>query len=316
MPDARAFTRAARGWRLVAVLMGTMTMIAGHLAWDAERRNAALRSDVGQLRMRLLEKKDVIARQRQEMSEVAMGVDRLARTTMTLRERATQARRLAHMEETRDQETFVVPASFDGGMSIVSEDAAHALEQLAWLDGQAHDAGDSLAVLTAVMKERQGDASRGVPTVWPVRGLVTSPFGARMSPWGEGPEVHPGLDISAHYGQPVAAAGAGEVVFAGRDGGYGGLVVIDHGGQLHTLYGHLSALYVREGQLVRRGQPVGAVGASGRATGAHLHYEVRVNGSAVDPRRYLAQAATPSRRVTSSRVRRTASRTVAGRRRS
>ena len=77
------------------------------------------------------------------------------------------------------------------------------------------------------------------------------------------------------------------MIFAGRDPGYGELVVIDHGADVDTFYGHLSALYVREGQNIRRGQPLGAVGASGRATGAHLHYEVRVHGTPVDPHRYL-----------------------------
>ena len=126
-----------------------------------------------------------------------------------------------------------------------------------------------------------------MPTLWPVRGLVTSPFGTRMSPYGDGHEMHPGIDISARYGLPVAAAGSGKVIFAGRDPGYGDLIIVDHGGQLDTLYGHLSALYVRQGQRVGRGQAIGAVGATGRATGAHLHYEVRVNGAPVDPRRYL-----------------------------
>jgi len=79
------------------------------------------------------------------------------------------------------------------------------------------------------------------------------------------------------------------VTFAGRDSGYGGLVVVAHGGKLDTLYAHLSALYVREGQRVHGGQAIGAVGATGRATGAHLHYEVRVAGAPVDPRRYLAK---------------------------
>jgi murein DD-endopeptidase MepM/ murein hydrolase activator NlpD len=289
VPEARIL-RVARGWRLVAMLMGTMTMIAGHLAWDAERRNTTLRGEVGQLRTRLSERRELIMHQRQEMSQVTIAVDRLARTTTSLRERAAQARRLAHMEQSQDRgaETAAVPVSFDGGMSIVSEDAAHALEELTWLDAQAASATDSLAVLTVLLKQRANDLTRpGVPSTWPVRGLVTSPFGTRESPYGEGREMHPGIDISAGYGIPVTATGNGEVAFAGRDGGYGGLVVIDHGGRLQTLYGHLSKLYVREGQQVRRGQAIGAVGATGRATGAHLHYEVRMDGSPVDPRRYL-----------------------------
>ena len=99
--------------------------------------------------------------------------------------------------------------------------------------------------------------------------------------------MHPGIDISARYGVPVGAGGDGKVIFAGRDSGYGGLVVIEHSSHVDTLYAHLSAIYVREAQAVRRGQPIGAIGASGRATGAHLHYEVRVRGTPVDPQRFL-----------------------------
>lgn len=289
MTDARVFSRNAHRWRLASVLIGVMLLVTARLAWDGAQRTSALRDEVQWLRTRLADKRDLIARQRQEMAEVAGAVDRLARTTGTLRERAAQSRRLAHMEETRDQsfDVLLVKATFDGGESIVSEDAARALEQLAWLDGQAAAASDSIAVLNVLLEERPSGVSFGPPTVWPVRGLVTSPFGARTSPYGEGREMHPGIDISAHYGLPVTATGSGEVIFAGRDPGYGSLVIIDHGGQLDTLYAHLSAFYVREGQTVHRGQPIGAIGATGRATGTHLHYEVRINGSPVDPRRYL-----------------------------
>jgi murein DD-endopeptidase MepM/ murein hydrolase activator NlpD len=289
MTDVRVSPRTARSWRLATLLMGVLLLVTARLTWDGAQRSSALSDEIGWLRTRLAEKRELIGRQRQEMFEVANAVDRLARTSGTLRERAARARRLAHMEETRDQ-SFDVPtvkATVDGGESIVSEDAARALEQLAWLDGQAAAASDSFAVLNALLEDRPTDVSFGAPTVWPVRGLVTSPFGARRSPYGEGREMHTGIDISASYGLPVAATGNGEVIFAGRDPGYGGLVVIDHGAQLDTFYGHLSALYVREGQKVHRGQPIGAVGATGRATGAHLHYEVRVNGNPVDPRRYL-----------------------------
>ena len=86
---------------------------------------------------------------------------------------------------------------------------------------------------------------------------------------------------------PIAAGGDGKVIFAGRDPGYGALVIIDHGHDVETLYGHLSGIYVREGQHVRRGDIIGALGASGRVTGSHLHYEVRVAGRPVDPHRYL-----------------------------
>jgi len=291
MPDARVISHAARGWRLAAGLVVVTVAVAAEQVWQAERRSAALRDEVAGLSSRLADRRELIAHQRREMAQVASAVDHLARTTGALGERGAEARRLAHMEESRAETRALVnvAASLDGGMSLVSEDAGRALEQLAWLDGQAAAASDSLAVLTVLMKDRGEEVSRGVPTLWPVRGLVTSPFGARTSPYGEGREMHPGIDISASYGSPVTAAGNGAVIFAGRDPGYGGVVIVAHGGQLDTLYGHLSALYVREGQSVRRGQAIGAVGATGRATGAHLHYEVRVNGAPVDPRRYLAK---------------------------
>jgi len=285
------FPNAARGWRLVAVLAATMLMIAGHLAWDAERRNAKLNDEVRDLRTRVAEKREVVARQREEMAEVAAGVERLARATSVLRDRAASVRRLARMQQVpeRNPSITTVNATYDGRsfMPFVSDDAGRALEELAWLEGQTTAASDSITLLTVLLKQRAEEMSYGPPSVWPVRGLVTSPFGVRTSPYGEGPEMHAGLDIAARYGAPVAAAGGGQVVFAGREAGYGGLVIVEHGGRTDTLYGHLSALYVREGQQVRRGQVLGAVGATGRATGAHLHYEVRVNGAPVDPRRYL-----------------------------
>jgi len=291
MADARGISRAARGWRFAAALVLVAVAVAAAQVWRAEQQTAALRDEVAWLHTRLADGRELIACQRQEMAQVASAVDRLARTTGALGERGADARRLAHMAESRVETPALVnvAATLDGGGWVVSQDAGRALEELAWVDGQAAAASDSFAVLTVLLKDRSEEVSRGVPTLWPVHGLVTSPFGARTSPYGEGREMHPGIDISARYGMPVTAAGSGEVTFAGRDRGYGGLVIVAHGGQLDTLYAHLSALYVRAGQRVRCGQAIGAVGATGRATGAHLHYEVRLAGAPVDPRRYLAK---------------------------
>ncbi len=126
-----------------------------------------------------------------------------------------------------------------------------------------------------------------IPTIWPVRGRVTAGFGQRMDPLsGEG-AFHAGLDISAPYGSAVDAAADGIVFHAGLDSGYGNAVLIDHGYGIHTKYGHLSRISVVVGQEVKRGQLIGAVGATGRTTGPHLHYEVRVNETPVNPSRYL-----------------------------
>jgi murein DD-endopeptidase MepM/ murein hydrolase activator NlpD len=117
--------------------------------------------------------------------------------------------------------------------------------------------------------------------IWPASGVVTSGFGWR---WGR---MHEGLDIAASYGAPISAASSGTVIYAGWMGGYGNLVVIDHGGGLATAYGHQSSIAVSSGSQVSQGQTIGYVGSTGHSTGPHLHFEVRVNGSAVDPMGYL-----------------------------
>lgn len=118
---------------------------------------------------------------------------------------------------------------------------------------------------------------------WPVTGTITSPFGWRSNPFGGSPEFHQGLDIAAPSGTTVTAAAGGTVIMAQWYGGYGNYVLIDHGGGYSTGYGHLSAIYVSQGQNVSRGQAIGAVGSTGQSTGPHLHFEVRINGKPVDP---------------------------------
>jgi len=118
---------------------------------------------------------------------------------------------------------------------------------------------------------------------WPVTGTITSPFGWRSNPFGGSPEFHQGLDIAAPTGTTVTAAAGGTVIMAQWYGGYGNYILIDHGGGYSTGYGHLSAIYVSNGQSVKRGQAIGAVGSTGASTGPHLHFEVRIDGKPVDP---------------------------------
>lgn len=131
----------------------------------------------------------------------------------------------------------------------------------------------------------------GSPSVsgfqWPVNGSVTSGFGYRIHPIYGTRRLHQGLDISGGSGTPIAAAKGGTVISAGWRGGYGNAVVISHGGGITTLYAHQSSMNVSNGQEVSRGDIIGWVGSTGASTGPHLHFEVRVNGSAVDPRPYL-----------------------------
>lgn len=130
-----------------------------------------------------------------------------------------------------------------------------------------------------------------IPSIWPVAGVLESGLGGRRNPFsGRGYEYHEGQDIDAEYGAPVQAAASGKVMIAGRQRGYGNVVYVDHGAGLSTRYGHLSQINVAVGQTVTRGQTIGLVGSTGRSTGPHLHYEVRINNQPVDPKRYLPGA--------------------------
>ena len=126
------------------------------------------------------------------------------------------------------------------------------------------------------------------PSIWPVDGKLESGFGGRSNPFGGGGyEFHSGQDIEAPLGTSVVAGAKGNVSFVGWQNGYGQLVVIDHGGGLTTRYGHLSHIDVAQGDSVTRGQFIGRVGSTGRSTGPHLHYEVRINDDPVNPLQYL-----------------------------
>ncbi len=133
------------------------------------------------------------------------------------------------------------------------------------------------------------NASVYAPTLWPVTGPISSSFGEREDPIlgnGEG-EFHPGIDISGPQGTPIHATADGVVVMAGMENGYGRLVEIDHGHGVRTRYGHMSGFAVTAGQTVARGDVVGYIGHTGRTTGNHVHYEVRINGTPVNPHKYL-----------------------------
>ena len=129
--------------------------------------------------------------------------------------------------------------------------------------------------------------ANSAPNLWPVEGPVTGSFGERIDPFnGEG-AFHSGIDISAALGQPVMAPADGVVTFADFMGGYGRAIIVDHGHGITTRYGHLSNFAVAPGQAVHRGDTIGYVGLSGRSTGPHLHYEVRINDTPVNPHKYL-----------------------------
>jgi murein DD-endopeptidase MepM/ murein hydrolase activator NlpD len=134
---------------------------------------------------------------------------------------------------------------------------------------------------------RAGKMLAALPNRWPVRGAVNSEFGTRLSPWTKSPEFHAGMDIRAERGTPVHAPAGGIVGFAGAYAEYGLTVILDHGNDIRSIYGHLSRVGVSTGQRVERGAQLGLTGNTGRSSGPHLHYEILVKGQAVNPRAYL-----------------------------
>jgi murein DD-endopeptidase MepM/ murein hydrolase activator NlpD len=132
-----------------------------------------------------------------------------------------------------------------------------------------------------------------MPSLWPVVGEITGRYGDRTDPFsGEGIEFHAGVDIASHLGDSVHATADGTVMVVERRAGYGRLVVIDHGNGVTTWYGHLKQFNTTAGELVKRGEVIGYEGASGHATGPHVHYEVRLHNTPVNPWRYLKSAQT------------------------
>lgn len=131
------------------------------------------------------------------------------------------------------------------------------------------------------------DSLLSTPSIWPVKGFVTSGFGRRRAPIAGGTSMHKGLDISNRVGTPVRAPARGAVTFSGPDGAYGICITVDHGNGIVTRYAHLQKSLVRVGDYVQRGDVIGALGNTGRSTGPHLHYEVVLNGTPVDPMRYI-----------------------------
>ncbi len=135
--------------------------------------------------------------------------------------------------------------------------------------------------------DKRNSLAAATPSIWPTHGWLSSSMGNRSDPFTGEKDFHPGLDISADTGDPVYATADGKITTASMAGNYGNLVVIDHGYGIETRYGHLSAFKVRDGQAVKRGDLLGLVGATGRATSSHLHYEVRANGRILNPLQLL-----------------------------
>jgi murein DD-endopeptidase MepM/ murein hydrolase activator NlpD len=216
---------------------------------------------------------------------------RVAAVTRVIKIRTEQARALRTQLIAQQQGLANARRSRRASLVDVRGNAQHYASEAAAL--QAESANLAARIRSAQAAAAQAAAAQATVTysssdttpsssglIWPVNGPVVSPFGMR---WGR---MHEGIDIGVGYGTPIAAAASGTVIYAGWMGGYGNLIIIDHGGGIATAYGHQSSFAVGGGH-VSQGQTIGYVGCTGHCFGPHLHFEVRVNGSPVDPLGYL-----------------------------
>jgi len=182
------------------------------------------------------------------------------------------------------------PKLLNGNGALKPEQVTSSMDQLYALRNSALTGAAAAGLglgLTHQASLTEWSNATTAPTLWPVMGPITGAFGERIDPFnGEG-AFHSGIDISCHYGQSVLAPSDGVVTFAGPYNGYGRMIVVDHGNGITTRYGHLSGFAVTGGESVRRGEVIGYVGLSGRSTGPHLHYEVRIHDTPVNPHKFL-----------------------------
>jgi murein DD-endopeptidase MepM/ murein hydrolase activator NlpD len=172
-----------------------------------------------------------------------------------------------------------VPATAPGDRVALSQ-------ELDLLSATLNEEGQSLRALERVIT-KAGRVLAALPSRWPLRGPVNSEFGERLSPWTGAAEFHSGIDIRSQPGTPVKAPAPGTVIFAGPQAEYGNTVILDHGNDIKSLYGHLQKIQVTRGQRVERGEVIALTGDTGKTSGPHLHYEILIKGQAANPRGFL-----------------------------
>jgi murein DD-endopeptidase MepM/ murein hydrolase activator NlpD len=265
-------------------------------ALSARQQTAAFSTAVDDLKKRLTSMKEVNQRLR-----VMLGIE-MPKTGDQLNGRGGEETPLPEGSTVNSPDKLIrggavlQPASAVDGLSEPNTSKSTDLDEqelvaavrdgIVWLAKEADVQEQTLQEL-ALAAEQKSSRWAATPSIWPVKGWVTSGFGPRVSPFTEKPAWHDGLDIGAAANAPVQAPAQGRVTSVGFDSKLGNVVKLDHGFGIETLYGHLAKALVKEGQRVKRGDVVGLVGSSGLATGPHLHYMVKVNGQTFDPSKYI-----------------------------
>ncbi len=270
------------GWSGVGLALFALLTIGHYVSLlGASGENSVLKEENAQLRSQVLLVQEKVA-------HISATLDRVERFDAKLRTAVTSLqdpeRNLA-IGPVGSPEPDLAP----GGPAPAAEQNVSGLPgRLGSLETEASRQEQSLRQLQEYFDD-QRSLLASTPSIWPARGWVTSDFGTRIDPYSADRQMHEGLDIATPHGQPVLTPSDGVVVFSGVEGGYGKVLVIDHGYGVKTRYGHLSEVFVKLGDRVVRGEKVAGVGNTGKSTGPHLHYEVRVNGIPENPRKFILE---------------------------
>ncbi|WP_371375683.1 peptidoglycan DD-metalloendopeptidase family protein [Sporomusa aerivorans] len=242
-----------------------------------------------QERQELTQLREVNGRQSTQLEDLAKATAELQQDMNRLNQLDSDLRRMVNGEEatttSRSAPARLSNHSGQGG-PVVNPDINQVDALVKELKASVREREQSLENLKNALAEKN-ERLAVTPSIWPANGEVTSRFGWRSSPWGWGSDWHPGIDIANDTGTPILAAADGTVVSNTWTGGYGKMVEIDHGNGIVTIYGHNSEILVASGQKVKKGEVIAYMGSTGLSTGSHCHYEVRVNGTAVNPSGFL-----------------------------
>ncbi len=280
--------RVPREWLRNAAYVGGAVAVFGLLTighyfalLGASSENSVLKEENAQLRSQILLVQEKVA-------HISSTLDRVERFDAKLRSAVTQLqdpeRNLAIGPVGNSDSLTAIPGPAPAGEANISALPG----KLSSLESEAARQEQSLRELQEYFDDQRSQLA-STPSIWPARGWVTSDFGTRIDPYTAERKMHQGMDIATPHGQSVYTPSDGSVVFIGTEGGYGKVLVVDHGYGVKTRYGHLSEIFVHLGARVKRGDRIAAVGNTGRSTGPHLHYEVRVNGIPENPRKFILE---------------------------
>lgn len=271
--------------RTLALVAGTVVVAlfatAAGLTWhylqivSRAQENTSLREENLELKARLASIKERVA----HINDTLARVKHLNANLQNISQLSDPDRKLASAPDMEaDPRESIDPARLDQDLDKLT------------LEASAQE--EALQALTGYFEDRQALLA-SAPSIWPVRGWISSDFGYRIDPFTAQGRGHHGLDIAIAQGTPIVAPADGTVVYSATSAGYGKVIVLDHGNGIKTRYGHLHKAEVRVGERVKRGQLIAQVGNTGRSTGPHLHYEVRINGVPENPRKFILEADEP-----------------------